>query len=191
MDPLLRITCPTIPIEIKDRLVCGVGASPTLGGKCYVVLTKEFFAWHTTPLPIDFLPLFPPEYCALPLGSITSVTLKPGEFMTLTTLCIEYTVAEGHGDIAVSVAFRHLWVDAFRRVGILVDGAECASLGSALGFLNNYGWFLWTGMWALAFAVRAARDDPNPLYWFWAFAVTSALARLAIRLVTNKPSAPA
>jgi hypothetical protein len=32
MDHLLCITCPAIPIEIKDRLVWGVATSSTLAG---------------------------------------------------------------------------------------------------------------------------------------------------------------
>lgn len=129
---------PSIVIPRRMWRISDVGYSETLGSRCYLVLTQDYFGWRSNFLP-DFTLLFAsPEFQAIPLAVIERVVLAvslPGHSALLSIHCTD--CAE---PLEFSIRFPYRWVTVLQRSGLAVVGADDFRLASVKGFLLNYGY---------------------------------------------------
>jgi hypothetical protein len=163
-----------VPIKWRDVLVAGTGHHSASGEMCYCVLTDRYFGWRRSALPVNFRSFFPAEYEVIPISSIRQVEVTPLYYTSHANIRIYWDGAKAEPEVfeVGRVMTVHLWVTAFQKLGIAVVGAEEVSLTSLRGFLNNYGMWIWAGIFGIGGFFTFALSGPNALrnaYFFNAF----------------------
>src|SRR5262249_49616480 len=109
-------------IPRRDRWLQTVGYSPATSQSCYLVLSNRYFGWYPCQRVVYLPFFFPEEYYTIPLSSVERV-----EFRHTPTNSIRIHTRAPESETSVlemQVPYPHLFVRAFRDLGIPLIGAE-------------------------------------------------------------------
>jgi len=100
-----------------------VGYSAPLGQACYFILTKNWFGWHPSDMPMNLGFLFPKSFYAIPVSDIRAVHCRVHDVNCHGIVLLEVGGKSGSPADSVfefEITFLDWWIRAFSKAGVTI-----------------------------------------------------------------------
>ena len=107
----------------------------------YFVLTRDFFGWFPSIMPMNVRFSYPRKYYVIPIESITFAEIRPGGMHPSWRLFLHLEPESGEHVVEVGIGLPGRWRRALRTCKVPVIESGAYRVDSLRGWLNTYGLF--------------------------------------------------